>query len=262
MNRYLGVTIRYEALLALRHRVVWWSLLPLCALTMALGNFPHGRKGFDGVAAIGDAALLINFLGSIGIAIALADRLAVQRRPGLRELLDATPGGGSTRTVGIMLGPWLIASIPGALILLVMGVWLTITAGNPGPLAAAAIGLVTIVLPGSLLLTALANIAGLLLPSVVVRVLIVPFWYWATALTPLVPIPTVAWTVLSPLGDYQAAQWLDVVLRQPDDGPLQPGVSLASATASLAITLAATVLALLIGHLVLTKTRCAGSELG
>ncbi|KAA8886361.1 hypothetical protein F3087_24295 [Nocardia colli] len=251
----LGATIRYEALLALRHRVVWLSLIPLCALIMLLGGFPRGRNRTDAIAAIGDTALLLNFLGSIGIAVALADRLAGQRRPGLRELFDATPAGGRTRSVGILLGPWLVASVPGVLILLVMGLWLSITSSGPRPLVAAVIGLLTIVLPGSLLLTVLTNVVSLLLPSAVARVLTVPFWYWATALTPLVPIPTVAKTVLSPLGDYQAAQWLGVVLAQPDGGWLHPAAGLAPAVAALALTLATTLLAFLIGHLILAESR-------
>ncbi|MFG1796521.1 hypothetical protein [Nocardia sp. NPDC049149] len=251
----LRATIRYEAILTARHRIVWLSLIPLCALILLLSGFPYGRNRTDEVAAIGDTALLINFLGSIGIAIVLADQLARQRKPGLRELFDATPAGGRTRSAGIILGPWLVASIPGCLVLLVMGAWLSVTAGSVRPLGAAVIGLVTIVLPGSLLLTMLANVASLLLPGAVTRVLVVPFWYWATALTPLVPIPTTAQTILSPLGDYQAAQWLNVTLSRSDADWLHPTAGAAAAIAALAITLATTLLAFLVGHLALTKSR-------
>ncbi|MFG2445255.1 hypothetical protein ACGFQG_20515 [Nocardia fluminea] len=225
------------------------------ALIMLLGEFPQGRNRTDAIAAIGDCALLINFLGSIGIAIALADLLASQRKPGLRELFGATSGDGWTRSAGIVLGPWLVASVPGALLLLVMGVWLTAEAGRPAPLTAAFVGLLTIVLPGSLLLTLLANVGTLLLPSAVVRVLVVPFWYWATALTPLIPIPTVAKTVLSPLGDYQAAYWLNVGLTQRDGSWLRPAVSIGGAIGALALTLAATLLVFQLGQMMLAKSR-------
>ncbi|MEU2179086.1 hypothetical protein ABZ552_33165 [Nocardia sp. NPDC019219] len=251
----LGATLRYEATLALRQRVLWLSLLPLTALIMLLGGFPHGRNRTAESAAIGDTALLINFLGSLGIAIVLADRLAGQRRPGLRELFGATPGGGWIRSVGVLLGPWLVASIPSALVLLTMGGWLTIATGEPAPSVAAVIGLLTIVAPGSLLLTVLANVASLLLPSTVVRVLLVPFWYWATVLTPLIPIPTVARTVLSPLGDYQAAQWLDVASAHQDGGWLHPAPGGLAGVAALGITLAITALAFLIGHVTLAASR-------
>ncbi|MFI5535411.1 hypothetical protein ACIA5H_03370 [Nocardia sp. NPDC051900] len=251
----LGATIRYEATLALRQRVLWLSLLPLTALIMVLGGFPHGRNRSGEMAAIGDTALLINFLGSLGIAIALADRLAGQRRPGLRELFGATPAGGGIRSLGVLLGPWLIASIPSALVLSAMGAWLTITTGEPELSVAAAVGLLTIVAPGSLLLTVLANVASLLLPSTVVRVLLLPFWYWATVLTPLIPLPTVARTVLSPLGDYQAAQWLDVTLARQDGGWLHPAPGFLHGVAALGITLATTALAFLVGHLLLAESR-------
>ncbi|MGY1898460.1 hypothetical protein [Nocardia gipuzkoensis] len=251
----LGATIRYEATLALRQRVLWLSLLPLTALIMLLGGFPHGRNRTAELAAIGDTALLINFLNSLGIAIVLADRLAGQRRPGLRELFGATPAGGMIRSVGVLLGPWLVASLPSALILLGMGGWLTISTGEPALWVAAVVGWLTIVAPGSLLLTVLANVASMLLPSTVVRALLVPFWYWATALTPLIPIPTVARTVLSPLGDYQAAQWLDVALARQDSGWLHPAPGGLYGVAALGITLAITALAFLIGHLMLAESR-------
>ncbi|MFF3224758.1 hypothetical protein ACFYV7_18355 [Nocardia suismassiliense] len=262
MRSVLGATIRYEALLVLRHRVVWLSLIPLCALIMLLGGFPRGRDRADEIAAIGDTALLVNFLGSAGVAVVLADRLAAQHRPGLRELFAATPADGRTRSVGLVLGPWLVASVPGALILLVMGLWSAISSGGPAPLAAAVIGLVTIVAPGSLLLTMLANVASLLLPSVVVRVLVVPCWYWATLLTPLVPIPTVTGTVLSPLGGYQAAQWLNVALPQQGGGWLHPAAGAGYAALALALTLVTTALAFLAGHVLLARSRCAEMEFG
>ncbi|WP_280446000.1 hypothetical protein [Nocardia brasiliensis] len=251
----LGATVRYEALLSFRHRAVWLSLLPLVALIMVLGEFPYGRNRTSDIAAVGETALLINFLGSLGIAIVLADRLAGQRRPGLRELFGATPAGGLARTAGLILGPWLIASVPATVVLVSMGGWLAITSGGPGPLGAAVIGVLTVVAPGSLLLTMLANVAALLLPSAVARVLLVPFWYWATLLTPLLPIPTPARTVLSPVGDYQAAQWLEVALPGRTGGWLYPAVSVTSSILACGLTLAVTVLAFFIGHAITTKGR-------
>lgn len=259
-----GATVRYEALLAIRRRAVWLSVLLPCALIVLLAGLPRGRNQTDAIASIGDTALLINFVGSFGVAVALADRLAGQRRPGLRELVGATPSNGCSRTAGLILGPWLIASVPGALILLVTGGWLSITTGGPGPFGAAAVGLLTIVAPGSLLLTVLANVASLLLPSAVVRVLVMPFWYWATVLTPLIPfpVPTISRTVLSPFGEYQAVQWLHYPDAGQDGGWLHPVVGSASAVAALGLTLVTTVLAILIGHRMLSGNRWVGTEFG
>ncbi|MFB8273972.1 hypothetical protein [Nocardia colli] len=257
-----GATVRYEALLAIRRRVVWLSVLPVCALIMFLGGFPRGRNRTDEIAAIGDLALLINVVGSFGVAIALADRLAGQRRPGLRELFGATPNNGWSRTAGVLLGPWLIASVPGVLILLVAGGWLTVTTGGAGPLGAAVLGVLTIVAPGSLLLTVLANVASLLLPSAVVRVLVMPFWYWATVLTTVIPfpVPTISRTVLSPFGEYQAVRWLHYPDAGQSGGWLHPAVGNASAVAALGLTLVTTVLVFLIGHLILNGNRWLGTE--
>jgi ABC-2 type transport system permease protein len=253
LSTALVATIRYEALLAMRHRVVWLSLLPLCALIVLLGDIPRGSYRDNEIASIGEAALLINFLGSIGIAIVLADRMAAQRRPGLREVFGSTPTGTGIRVAGIIAGPWLVASATLGAVLVIMGMWLTITAHSGRPLVAAVCAFVVIVLPGSLLLTMIANVLGLLMPVAAARALIVPLWYWATLLSPLVPVPSPARSVLSPSGDYPAAAWLSVPPPGGAEGPLHPEASTATATMALGGTVAAAALVFLIGHMLLAK---------
>jgi ABC-2 type transport system permease protein len=247
----LNGTVRYEVTMALRRRVSWLSLLPLCLLALLIGLGAPGLTGIaDPVARIGESALMLNLLGTIGIAMALADRLDAQRRPGLHELVTATPAGRSARLAGVLLGPWLVALLPVALVLLVLAVAVAVPAGTATPLAAALLGLLSIVVPGSLLLTVAANLLGVLLPVPAVRVLVVPLWYWATALSPLLPLPTVAGTVLSPLGAYQAAAWLGTSRPAGPDGWLRPPVGSGAAVLSIAITLGATFVLFLIARAV------------
>lgn len=230
-------TVRYEIVMALRRRALWLSLLPLGVLALLLGFGSPGLTGIaDPVSRIGQSTLMVNAVGSIAVAIALADRMASQRMAGLRELIAATPAGGPARAAGVVLGPWSVALLPVALVLLVLGAVVSATAGSPAPLLTAVIGLLVVVVPGSLVLTAFGNLLGVLLPVPAARVLVLPVWYWATALSPLIPVPTVAGTVLSPGGAYPAAAWLGARPPAGPDGWLHPAPSSAAAVLSIAIT--------------------------
>lgn len=236
-------TLRYESMMAMRRRVPWVSLLPLCALALLIAlSSPTLTTHTDLVARMGSTAMMVNVLGSVGVAIALADRMAAQRLPGLPELIGATSAGPLGRAAGVVLGPWLVAMAPVFAVLMIVGGWLSVGAGSARPLIAGLVGFVAIVLPGALLLTMFANLLALIFPAAVSRVLVVPLWYWATALSPLIPLPTVTGTILSPLGSYQAAAWLGT--RPPPAGADWPHPQASTTTALLAIgiTLAATAL--------------------
>ncbi|MFE0021733.1 hypothetical protein [Amycolatopsis sp. NPDC059021] len=252
----LSGTVRYEATLALRRRAAWLSLIPLCLLALLLGLGSQGLTSYtDPMARMGATAMMVNALGSIGVAIALADRLAAQRRPGLRELLGTTPAGPAGRAAGVLLGPWLVALVPVALVLLALGVIVSASAGSARPLLGALIGLVTIVLPGSLLLTTIATLLGLILPVAAARILVIPLWYWATALSPLIPVPTITGTLLSPLGSYQSAVWLGTLPPPDEGGWLRPAASPAVAVLAIGVTLAMALLFFLLSRPILAVRR-------
>jgi ABC-2 type transport system permease protein len=223
-------TLRYEARIVMRRRGLWLTLVPLSLLMLLLVLVSQKVSGLpDPVARIGAAALVLSVFGTPGVAVALIDRLVVARRSGIADLLEATPASGTARMLGMLVGPLAVVLAIPALLLTVLGVWWSVSAGSPAPLLAAVAGLLAVILPGALALTALAALLGLVLPSVVARIVVVVVWFWATVLTPsLTPVPTVTGTLLSPVGGYPAAGWLHadpVWAHRFADGPLSPAVT-------------------------------------
>ena len=249
-------TLRYESLMALRRRSAWLSLTPLCLLALGLGLDSQTVNHYaNPVARVASAAMLVTTLGGLGIAMALADCLALQQRVGMAEVIAVTPAGRAARAVGVVLGPWLVAMVPVAAVLGALGARTAIGAGSVTPLIAVAIAVPAVVAPGTLALTAVTNLLGVLLPAPAVRVLVVPLWYWATAYSSLLPGPSITGTVLSPLGAYPAAAWLSATNPIRTGGWLHPPVSTLSALASIASALIVAVVAFLLAHAVARDRR-------
>lgn len=249
-------TFRYEVLMALRRRAGWLSLTPMCLLALAIGlgsqTVNHYR---DPVTRVASAAMLVTALGALGVAMALADRIAVQRMVGLAEVIAVTPAGRAGRAVGVVLGPWLVAMVPVVAVLAVIGVRQAVGAGSAAPLLAVAVAVPTVVAPGALLLTMVANLLGVLLPAPAARALVLPLWYWATAYSPLLPGPTITGTVLSPIGAYPAAAWLSGADPGQGGDWLHPPAGTVPALASIGFTLLAAVVAFLLANVVAAVRR-------
>lgn len=89
----------------------------------------------------------------------------------------------------------------------------------------------------------LAATTGPVLPVVVVRVLVVGGWSWATLFNPhIIPLPSITGTVLSPLGDYAAHALLGapVIWAWHGIGVLSPPPSPAAALVNVAVLLGVT----------------------
>ncbi|MGH3871143.1 MAG: hypothetical protein ACRDSR_06430 [Pseudonocardiaceae bacterium] len=243
----LGVT-RYEAVMAVRRKVLWLSLGPLAVLAALLAvTSPTVIGQDDPVARIGTATLAINLCYTAGIGVALTDRLVQQYRAGLADLLNATPGGQAACLVGALLGPLGVAVVPAAVLLVLLGVVLGIGHGSPAPVGAAVVGLAAVLMPAALVITTLATLLGLVLPQTVARVVVVVLWFWSTALSPsLFPgVPTPTGTVLSPLGGYLAVAALHVDPSWANRGTsstLRPIAGFATATISVALLLGLAIL--------------------
>ncbi|MFI5493476.1 hypothetical protein [Actinoplanes sp. NPDC051859] len=205
-------TLRYETRLVLRRKGLWLSLIPLTLLMLLLILSSEKVSGLaDPVARVGNTALLLSIFGTPGVAVILTDQFAAARRPGIADLLDATPAGGTTRMLGTLIGPLLVVLTPVLALLFVLSAWWSVAALELEPLFGAAIAALTVIVPGALALTSFAALLGVLLPSVVARIVVVVTWFWATVATPsLVPVPTITGTLFSPAGGYPAAGWLHV----------------------------------------------------
>lgn len=255
--RTLFATVRYEALMAGRAKVLWWALVPLTALSVLLATTsPKVLATTEPVARVGTIAILFSLLCTLGVAIGLADRFAGHGRSGLTDLLDATAAGAAVRLVGALLGSLAVAMAVPVGAFLVLAVITAIMFGSGAALGAGVLAVGTILLPAALVLTTFAALLGVLVPAAAARVLTVLVWFWATVLNPgLVPVPTITGTVLSPLGHYPAAAWLGESHSAATyglGGVLRPEVTTASAVLAVLVALVASAV-----FLALTRARLA-----
>ncbi|MFD7313760.1 MULTISPECIES: hypothetical protein [unclassified Streptomyces] len=258
-------TLRYEALMAARRKIVWGAVVPLALLSLLLAVSSPAIIGHtDATARTGAAAVLVNTFCTLGVGIALADllRRTLETR-GMAELLTATPAAAAARTAGTLAGPLLTALAPVAALFLLYAGAVAATEGSPAPLGSAVLALLTAILPAAALATALGGLLGLLMPVAVARAVLVMVWLWACHFPPsFSPVPTVTGTVLSPLGGYPLVAWVHaptVWATREGTGALRPAVSDTTALLNLALVLATALACHALGHLV-ARTRRHGAS--
>lgn len=252
-------TLRYEALMAARRKVVWGAVLPLALLSLLLAaTSPVVTGHSDPAARAGAGAVLVNTLCTLGVGIALADVLRRGREArGMPELLAATPARALSRTAGTLAGPLVAALAPVAVLFLLAGAVLAGISGSGAPLASAVVSLVAVVLPATLLVTAFAGLLGVLMPVAAARAVTVVVWLWACHFPPeFSPLPTVTGTVLSPLGGYALVSWAhapQVWAAREGGGALRPDVSDAAALMNVLLVLAMAGVCYALGHFLVRR---------
>ena len=247
-------TLRYEALMTARRKAVWGAVLPLALLSLLLVTTSPVVGGHgDPAARAGAAAVVVNTFCTLGVGIALADRLrfGVEAR-GMAELLATTPAGPLSRTAGVLGGPLLTALAPVAGLFLIYAVVFAAAGGSFAPVASAVVALATAVVPGALLITAFAGLLGVLLPVAAARAVTVAVWLWACQFPPAFsPLPTPTGTVLSPLGGYPLVAWAhapEVWATRQGTGALRPAVDDTAALLNVALVLAMAAACYVLGH--------------
>jgi ABC-2 type transport system permease protein len=250
-------SVRYEARMAARGRVLWLSMLPLTALAVLLAlSSPAVTGQADPAGRVGTTVLVVNTFAMAGLGVALAGRLSQHSRPGLTEILDTTPGGRTSRLAGVLAGALAVVLVPVSAAVLLIGAVVSAQAGAVAPLANAALGVVTVLVPAALVIATFAGLLGLLMPVVLARVLVVALWFWATQLSPsFVPVPTPTGTVLSPLGGYPAVVWLGarrIWANRQRDGVLSPLPNGGSAVLNVVLVLALAAVFFFAARLVMT----------
>lgn len=249
-------TMRYEALMAARRKAVWGAVLPLAVLSLVLAaTSPVVTGHSDPAARVGAAAVLVNTFCTLGIGLALADRLrrALDKR-GMPELLAATPTGSLPRAAGSLAGPLLTALAPVAALFVLYATVVSATAGSVAPLGSATVALVVVVLPATMLITAFAGLLGVLLPVAAARAVTVAIWLWACHFPPnFAPVPTPTGTVLSPLGGYPLVGWAhapQVWAARQGTGPLRPPAGDGTALLNVVLVLTTAAVCYALGQLV------------
>lgn len=261
----LWTVSRVEFLMATRSRVAWLAITPL--LVIALLAALTSRDVVDAASSsprIGSCALLISMFVSVGVGVAMTDRLVRLHGLGLDELLLALPCRPAMRLVGGFLGSLFAMLAPSAVALLLVGVFVAVIDRDPWAVPSAAVAFLVIVAPAAGLVSVASAVAGLLVPVPLARALTVIGWFWATLFNrSMIPLPTPTGTVLSPLGDYAAAVWWQVAPLWAGRGQpplLSPQPNPSSAYLNLVVLLAATVALMVAAHfLSLWRARSARS---
>lgn len=247
----LPTVFRFEFLMATRSRVAWLAISPLLliALLAALTS-QDVLNSASSAPRIGSCALLISMFVSLGVGVAMTDRLVRVHGLGLDELMLALPCRPAVRLIGGFLGNLAAMLAPSAAALILIGVVFAVVDRDPWAVPSAAMAFLIIVAPAAALVSVASALGGLLMPVPLARALTVIAWFWATLFNrSLIPIPTPTGTLLSPLGDYAAAAWWQVTplwagrgeppLISPDPTPASAGTNLLIIGAATVILVAA-----------------------
>ncbi|PRY23414.1 hypothetical protein [Pseudosporangium ferrugineum] len=259
-----GASLRYEFRMQIRKRSVW--LVPALTLVLFLligGSllrdlFDAAERPAEARVAVAGLAVQIHVLLTIGFGCLLADRLVRDDRLRVAPLLDATPASPVARLLGKYLGAGAATAVP----ILVAYFGFTLAyAGYVGAPEAVGWALATcavVLVPGMLFVAAFALAVPLLMPAPLFRVLFVGYWLWGNVVAPVM-MPTLAQTLIHPLGGYPLTALLDFHGIDGHDnwaGP-EPGATLnflrpeptpAIAWLSIAVLLALAAAALAGGH--------------
>ncbi|WP_431034439.1 hypothetical protein ACQYWQ_12190 [Streptomyces sp. P6-2-1] len=258
-------SLRYEALMAARRKIVWGAVLPLTLLSLLLAVSSPAVTGLGDPGTITAAAgVLVTTFGSLGVGLAVADRLRRSTDAhGMPELLSATPSTALSRAAGSLGGPLLTALFPVASLFLLYALVLAVSEGTGAPLSAAVVALFVAVVPAAFLATALAGLLGVLLPLAAARAVLTVVWLWACHFPPAFsPIPTATGTVLSPLGGYPLAAWAGapkIWAARQGGGTLRPAVTDTAALVNLALVLTTALACFALGYLVARIRRLGAS---
>jgi ABC-2 type transport system permease protein len=262
--RAFGASLRYEFRMQIRKRSVWIVPGLSVLLFLLIGGsllrdlFDPAERAPEPRTAVVGLAVQIHGLLAIGFGCLLADRLVRDDRLRVAPILDATPARPAARLLGKYLGAGTATAVPILVVYFGFAGAYAIDAGAPEALgwALAAVGLVFV--PGLLFVAAFALAVPLVMPAPLFRVIFVGYWLWGNVVTPDM-MPTLARTLVHPLGGYPLAALLDFHGIDGEDswaGPL-PGATLnvlrpdptpATAWLSIGLLLALAAAALAGGH--------------
>jgi len=259
-----GASLRYEFRMQVRKRSVW--LVPALTLVLFLligGSLlrdlfdPDERPAEARLAVVG-LAVQVHALLSIGFGCLLADRFVRDDRLRVAPILDATPAGPGARLLGKYLGAGAATAIPIVVVYFGLATAYAVHAGAPDAFGWALAACGVVIVPGLLFVAAFALVVPLVMPAPLFRVIFVGYWLWGN-LAPPEMMPTLAGTLIHPLGGYPLTALLD--FRGIDDdgalaGPvpgaalnfLRPDPTPTTAWLSIGVLLVLTAAALTGGH--------------
>ena len=227
-----------------------WVVVGLFAPLALTGSYgPWKTMAGDGeyrgralMLVIAQWAVTIQAFMPIAFGVMLADRLPRDRRPGVGELFAAQPAPAGGRLIGKYLGSALATMAPIFLVYSAGIGYVLARSGDPMAIPMGLAGFVAINVPGLLFVGAFSIACPAVLWVPLYQVLFVGYWFWGNLLPPYVDIPSLTGTVLTPIGEYTANGFFDIVVTTVQDATVW------GAVANIALLLGLAALALWCAH--------------
>lgn len=207
MNRFLGI-VRTEYRMAIRRWGVWLAFLVM-GMIVILDRVPSRQVLSEGQSLSGPA--FWQYVGSIAFdfnillvvigGIAIADRVARDRRLVVDELLFSSPVKPWTYILGKYAGSLLSVLTPTFAMVAILGIWDAALRGQPEILPGLLLAFLAINLPAFAFVTAFSLACPAVLPVRVYQVLFTGYWFWGNYLSPEV-MPTLNGTLLTASGEF------------------------------------------------------------
>lgn len=241
---------RYECIMQLRRPGMWLTSVLMIGLSLVVSGFGQAFRDPDPKVATVRMALSCGIALPIGFAILVSDRAIRDQRLHLADLLDSTGSAGPGRLLGKYTGGCAGAAVP--IVALYLGGAACYAGWHRAP-STVLWGLAvfaTVLLPGLVMIGAVAVCVPLVVPPTIFRIAVVGFWLWSSWLVPPKSVFGLGETVLSPTGGYALAAlfhyrgshagapgWAGPVPGAPLN-VLRPAPSIATATLSILLMLA------------------------
>jgi hypothetical protein len=264
--RTLGASLRYEFLMQVRKRSVWIVPALTVVLVLLIGGsllrdlFDPTERPVDARTAVVGLAVQVHALLTIGYGCLLADRLIRDDRLRVAAVLDAAPARPGARLVGKYIGAGAATAVPILAVYFGLAAAYAVHTGAPLALGWALASCAVVIVPGLLFVAAFSLAVPLVMPAPLFRVMFVGYWLWGNVVAPDM-MPTLARTLISPLGGYPLVALLDYhgidgsdTWAGPEPGAtlnfLRPNPTPATAWLSIAVLLVLAAAVLAGGHAV------------
>ena len=200
--RTWSVAARYEWIMQVRRPGMWLTSVLLIGLTFIVSGFGQAFRDSDPKVATVRMALACSVSLPIGFAFLVSDRAIRDHRLHLADLLDSTGSPGLGRLLGKYTGGCGGAAVPIALVYLGGAVAYAVGHRAPSTVLWGLAVFATVLLPGLVMIGAVALCVPLVVPPAIFRILVVGFWLWSSWLVPPRSVFGLGETVLSPTGGY------------------------------------------------------------
>jgi ABC-2 type transport system permease protein len=220
-----GVT-RYEFIMQVRRRWLWIvlaaiTIISLRAVLVGLYNPEQPVSTMPLIQQVASISIGLNWLPMIAIGFFLADRFPRDRSVKVDELFEATPVTLQMRLAGKYFGSIMATLVPALLSYMII---MTMVAFYKHTLLVYPVSLlvyIVSVIPGVLFVAAFTLACTSVMWVPLYQFLFVGYLFWGNMLPPGAGLPTLAGTILTPIGGYISAGFFGATnLNWTKDAPL------------------------------------------